>query len=142
MLNQPGQWNTKMVISCKSQYLGQDYRSRFIPQSSDHYARKRLDLFQEAVIAPSSKDQIKSYIDQYVPLEPRTWTTDDYMDKLTSIPNLLDLVKNPFLLTLALEGLPDAIAGKQDLSTIKLTRVQLYDVFVVHWLEVNKRRLE
>ncbi|KAF9536873.1 hypothetical protein EC957_009505, partial [Mortierella hygrophila] len=142
MLNQPGQWNTKMVISCRTQYLGQDYRSRFMPQSHDHYAYPAIELFQEAVITPFSKEQIQSYIEQYVPLEPRTWTTKDYMDRLTTIPNLMDLVKNPFVLTLALETLPLVTEGKQDLSAIDITRVQLYDTFVKHWLNVNKRRLE
>ncbi|KAG0296025.1 hypothetical protein BGZ97_004650, partial [Linnemannia gamsii] len=142
MLNQPGQWKAKMVITCRSQYLGQDYRSRFMPQSPDHYASPRPELFQEAVITPFSKDQIQSYIDQYVPLEPRAWTTQDYISKLTVIPNLLDLVKNPFVLTLALEALPLVIEGKSDLSAIKVTRVQLYDSFAEHWLDVNRRRLE
>lgn len=64
------------------------------------------------------------------------------MYKLTTIPNLLDLVKNPFLLTLALEALPNVTEGKKDLSAVLVTRVQLYDIFVVHWLDVNKRRLE
>ncbi|KAF9157006.1 hypothetical protein BG015_008509 [Linnemannia schmuckeri] len=129
MLNQTGQWNVKMIISCRSQYLGQ-------------ITAAGSCLKAEVVIAPFSKGQIESYVDQYVPLEPRTWTTHDYMDKLTTIPNLMDLVKNPFLFTLALEALPDSIKGRHDLSTIKLTRVLLYKIFVVHWLEVNKRSLE
>ncbi|KAF9127409.1 hypothetical protein BGW39_005893, partial [Mortierella sp. 14UC] len=142
MLNQSGQWKAKMIISCRSQYLGQDYRSRFMPQSGGHYSRPSPELFQEAVIAPFSKEQIKSYIDQYVPLEPRNWSTQDYMEKLTLIPHLMDLVKNPFLLTLALEALPAVTEGKKDLEDIEITRIQLYDIFVEHWLEVNKRRLE
>ncbi|KAG9067685.1 hypothetical protein KI688_011272 [Linnemannia hyalina] len=142
MLNQPGRWDTKMVISCRTQYLGQDYRSRFMPQSRDHYAYPAVELFQEAVITPFSREQIQSYIEQYVPLEPRTWTTKDYMDRLTTIPNLMDLVRNPFVLTLALEALPLVTEGKQDLSAIDISRVQLYDTFVKHWLDVNKRRLE
>ncbi|KAF9156173.1 hypothetical protein BG015_006909 [Linnemannia schmuckeri] len=142
MLNQPGQWNTKMIISCRTQYLGRDYRSRFLPQGDSHYSHPSAHLFQEAVIAPFSKKQIEDYVEQYVPFEPRTWTTQSYMDKLTMVPNLMDLVKNPFLLTLALEALPDVTNGKKDLSAIRLTRVELYDVFVEHWLDVNKRRLE
>lgn len=63
------------------------------------------------------------------------------MDKLTTIPNLLDLVKNLFLLTLSLEALSGVTEGEDDLSTIKITRVQLYDTFVRHWLAVNSRRL-
>ncbi|KAF8928988.1 hypothetical protein BGZ47_001328 [Haplosporangium gracile] len=142
-LNQPGQWNTKMVISCRTQFLGPDYQSRFAPQGEGgHYDRPALNLFQEAVIAPFTKAQIENYVEQYVPLEPRTWRTQDYMDRLITIPNLLDLVRNPFLLSLSLEALPGVTEGKQDVSTINITRVQLYDTFVTHWLDVNKRRLE
>ncbi|KAK3823899.1 MAG: WD40-repeat-containing domain protein [Linnemannia elongata] len=140
--NTSGQWNVKLVISCRSQYLGQDYRDRFVPHGGGHYSHSGIELFQEAVIAPFSTEQIKNYVEQYVPLEPRTWRTEDYMDKLAVIPNLMDLVKNPFLLSLALESLPGVIEGKQDLSTIKITRAQLYDTFVQHWSNVNKRRLQ
>ncbi|KAG0314343.1 hypothetical protein BGZ97_009366 [Linnemannia gamsii] len=139
--NRSGQWHIKMVISCRTQFLGQEYRSRFMPEANSHYNRQAVDLFQEAVIAPFSKEQIKDYVEQYVPLEPRTWTTMDYMDRLTTIPNLMDLVRNPFLLSLSLEALPGVTEGKQDLSVIKITRVQLYDTFVTHWLDVNSRRL-
>ncbi|KAG0206154.1 hypothetical protein BGX33_007572, partial [Mortierella sp. NVP41] len=114
-LNQPGQWRVKMIISCRSQYLGPVYLDRFAPQPLDHYQRTRLDLFQEAVIAPFSKKQIEDYVTRYVPLEPRTWVTEDYMRMLTTIPNLLELVKNPFLLTLALEALPGVTKGENDL---------------------------
>ncbi|KAG0357549.1 hypothetical protein BGX24_006175, partial [Mortierella sp. AD032] len=92
LFNRPGQWNVKLVISCRTQYLGQDYRDRFVPQGVGYYSRPAFDLFQEAAIAPFSKEQIKDYVEQYVPLEPRTWTTQDYMDKLTTIPNLMDIV--------------------------------------------------
>ncbi|KAG0315151.1 hypothetical protein BGZ97_008545 [Linnemannia gamsii] len=142
-LNRPGQWNTKIIITCRTQFLGPDYHSRFVPQGEGgHYAGSAINLFQEAVIAPFSKEQIEKYVNQYVPLEPRTWRTQDYIDRLITIPNLLDLVRNPFLLSLALEALPGVTEGKQDLSTIKITRVQLYDTFVNHWFDVNKRRLE
>jgi WD40 repeat protein len=142
LLNRSGQWNVKMIITCRTQYLGPDYRSRFAPKATDQYTRGINDLFQEAVIAPFSKEQIKDYVDRYVPLEPRMWVTEDYMNKLTTIPNLLDLVRNPFLLTLCLEALPNVVEGKSDLSRLRFTRVQLYDTFVQHWLEVNKRRLQ
>ncbi|KAG0286702.1 hypothetical protein BGZ96_009247 [Linnemannia gamsii] len=140
--NQPGQWDVKMVISCRTQYLGPDYRDRFVPQGSSHYNRPAFELFQEAVIAPFSKKQIQAYVEQYASLEPRTWTAQDYLDKLTTIPNLMDLVKNPFLLSLALEAIPGVTKDKQDPSTIRITRVQLYDTFVNHWLNVNKQRLQ
>ncbi|KAF9273736.1 hypothetical protein BGZ68_001249, partial [Mortierella alpina] len=134
-----GQWNVKLVVSCRSQYLGNDYRKWFIPQGKDHYSAPALDLFQEAVIRGS---QIKDYVEQYVPLEPRPWVTEDYMDKLTNIPNLMDLVTNPFLLTLSLGALSSVVQGRKDLKTVRITRVALYDSFVDHWIGANKRRLE
>ncbi|KAF9296170.1 hypothetical protein BGZ88_000550 [Linnemannia elongata] len=140
--NQPGQWDTKLLITCRTQYLSSDYRGRFEPKALDQYALGADDLFQQAVITPFSKEQIESYVEHYVPLEPRTWVKRDYMDKLETISNLMDLARNPFLLILSLEALPALIHGKTDLSRLRVTRVELYDIFVQHWLGVNKRRLE
>ncbi|KAF9117653.1 hypothetical protein BGW39_001970, partial [Mortierella sp. 14UC] len=126
LLNRPGHPDAKLLITCRSQYLGPDYRFRFVPKAAD-------SLFQEAVIAPFSKDQIENYIEVYVPLEPRTWVKKDYMDKLETIPNLMDLVKNPFLLTLCLEALPRVVRGAIDLSRLRVTR---------HWMKMSKSRLQ
>ncbi|KAG0300523.1 WD_REPEATS_REGION domain-containing protein, partial [Linnemannia gamsii] len=112
-LNQRGQWRTKMIISCRTQFLGPVYLDRFAPQLTDRYTKARSDLFQEAVIAPFSTKQVEDYVARYVPLEPRPWVTEDYMLMLTTIPNLMDLVRNPFLLTLTLEALPSVTRSQQ-----------------------------
>ncbi|OAQ24028.1 WD40 repeat-like protein [Linnemannia elongata AG-77] len=149
-LNQPGQWNTKMVISCRTQFLGPNYVDRFKPLPTDRYASGSQDLFQEAVITPFSKDQIKSYVEQYAQ-DPQTallfrdqsaWSSEEYMHKLAAIPNLMDLVKNPFLLTLALKALPGLVASNKDLASILITCVRLYDMFVDQWLETNRQRIQ
>ncbi|KAG0285726.1 hypothetical protein BGZ96_010056 [Linnemannia gamsii] len=140
-LNQRDQWRTKMIISCRTQFLGAVYLDRFAPQLMDRYTKARSDLFQEAVIAPFSTKQVEDYVAQYVPLKPRPWVTEDYMLMLSKIPNLMDMVKNPFLLTLTLEALPGVTKSQQELSDISISRVQLYDHFVNEWLNVNMRRL-
>ncbi|KAF9899586.1 hypothetical protein EC991_008599 [Linnemannia zychae] len=148
-LNQPGQWRAKMIISCRTQYLGSDYRSRFLPTNGRHQL-PTAELFQEAVIAPFSKSQIELYVEQFAQRVPSynvntthlNWTAKDYMDKLNKIPKLIELVTNPFLLTMALRALPKITHSEQDLSKIQLTRVGLYDNFVDQWLDTNKRRLE
>lgn len=148
--NQPGQWKVKMVVSCRSQYLGQDYRSRFQPRPTDHYACDTADLLLEAAIAPFTKVQIEQYVDQYVKESAADddvrsrpiWTKYEYMERLTKIPKMMELVSNPFLLTLSLSALPEVIGSKKELLTIRITRVQLYDGFVNRWIKVNKRRLE
>ncbi|KAF9084357.1 hypothetical protein BGX29_002592, partial [Mortierella sp. GBA35] len=95
-------------------------------------------------------DQIDEYIDQFrnntstrlLFGDQPVWSTKEYMDKLTAIPNLMDLVKNPFLLSLALKTLPMVVDTKQDLSRICITRVGLYDKFVTQWLEIDMWRLQ
>ncbi|KAG9071637.1 WD repeats region domain-containing protein [Linnemannia hyalina] len=142
VFNRPGKWNVKVLITCRTQYLGPDYRDCFAPKASGQYNRAAYGLFHEAVITPFTKDQIEVYVDKYVPLEPRTWVKEDYMERLATTPNLMDLVRNPFLLTLALEALPSVVESRADLSKLHVTRVELYDTFVKHWLGVNKRRLQ
>ncbi|KAF9176444.1 hypothetical protein BGZ51_000644, partial [Haplosporangium sp. Z 767] len=140
-LNQPGGWQAKMVISCRSEYLPQDYKDRFQPIDQDHITAP--NLFQEAVIAPFSEAQIQDYIKQYVFQSRPLWRTKDYIEALGKVPNLLDLVKNPFLLTLSLEVLPRVVDVGQihDLSGSRITRVALYDEFVEQWLERGKKRV-
>ncbi|KAF9108192.1 high-affinity Zn(2+) transporter zrt1 [Mortierella sp. GBA35] len=97
------------------------------------------DLFQEAVIVPFSTTQIENYINQHVSLQKSSWSTKEYMDRMAKIPNLMELVTDPFLLTLALETLQTSEGFD---SNKPITRVILYDKFVDQWMEINKQRLE
>ncbi|KAG0315680.1 hypothetical protein BGZ99_007323 [Dissophora globulifera] len=137
-LNQPGEWSAQMVISCRSESLGQGYRDRFQP--SDRNRQAMPELFEEAVIAPFSRNQVHEYIQKYVS-SGTVWQTADYLLALESIPSLQDLVKNPFMLTLALEVLPRMVDLGQDFISVQVTRVALYDQFVEQWLELGKKRL-
>jgi len=138
-LNQDGEWDAQMVISCRSEYLGSDYRDRFQPGNRN----QRLDspLFQQAVITPFSIHQIHDYIKQYVSVNEPLWREEDYRQALDLIPSLKDLVKNPFLMTLSLDVLPRMVDPGQHLTSARVTRVALYDHFVEQWLERGKKRL-
>ncbi|KAK3844698.1 MAG: hypothetical protein J3R72DRAFT_65688 [Linnemannia gamsii] len=112
--NQAGQWSVKMVIACRIQYLGPDYRSRFQPNAERYQHQQQqqaADHFQESFIAPFSDDQIKEYVEQFVAKDTtvpdqQKWSAHDYMDKLLKINGLMELVSNPFLLSLTLRALP------------------------------------
>lgn len=145
LLNQPDQYQAKMIISCRTQYLGSDYRARFQPPPG-RYDEISRELFQEAVVTPFSKVQIDMYVEQYVEQhasrETSTWVKADYMDKLKSIPNLMDLVTNPYLLTLSLRVLPKVAQDIDGVSRRAFTRTLLYDAFVDDWLHVHRSRLQ
>jgi len=138
-LNQTGEWDAQMVISCRTEYLGTDYRDRFQP--GDRNQQSESSLFQEAVLTPFSLDQVQHYIKQYVALHQPLWNVDDYSRALELVPSLKDLVKNPFLMTLSLEVLPRMVDPGQHLSAARVTRVALYDHFVEQWLERGKKRI-
>ncbi|KAG0016086.1 hypothetical protein BGZ80_009437 [Entomortierella chlamydospora] len=98
-------------------------------------------IIQEAVLVPFDKNQIRDYIDQYVSYGKSPWKTDDYLQALKKIPNLQDLVTNPFLLKIAVEVLPELVGTRNDFSQIRITRVQLYEGFIAQWIERAKVRL-
>ncbi|KAG0048122.1 hypothetical protein BGZ83_006891 [Gryganskiella cystojenkinii] len=140
--NQPQQWRTKMVITCRTQYLVSTYRGYFEPQSPNQNSGR--DLYDEAVIVPFKMEQIKDYIDQYT-ASPESrdlfkdqpiWTSDRYMERLKGITNLMDLVKNPFMLRMVMDTLP-----KIKPSIAKITRAELYDEFTDLHFETELRRL-
>ncbi|KAF9174885.1 Transducin (beta)-like 1 X-linked receptor 1, partial [Mortierella sp. AD010] len=140
-LNQPGGWVVQMMISCGTEYIGMDYKNQFQP--IDQKNCRVSNLFQGAVVMPFNKDQIQDYIDQYVSVSKSTttnWSADDYKKALEDIPNLLELVKNPFLLKLAMEVLPQLVDLRKDISS-KITRIVLYDKFVAQWTERSMVRL-
>ncbi|KAF9344148.1 hypothetical protein BGX34_005951, partial [Mortierella sp. NVP85] len=137
-LNEDGEWKVQMVISCRSEYLGSDYRYRFQPGDRN---RPEPELFREAVITPFASDQVHDYIKQYVSRNQVLWKAGEYVQALDDIPGLKDLVKNPFLMTLSLEVLPRMVDPGEHLSAERVTRVALYDQFMEHWLERGKKRL-
>jgi len=138
-LNEPGEWTAKMIISCRTEYLGTDYRDRFQP--GDRNQQSKSTQFQEAVMAPFSESQIDGYINEYVSIHQPLWESKDYKQALDLIPSLKELVKNPFLMTLSLEVMPRMMDPGEHLSATHITKVGLYDHFIEHWLERGKKRL-
>ncbi|KAF9933787.1 hypothetical protein FBU30_004385 [Linnemannia zychae] len=138
-LNAEDGWNAKMIITCRSTYLNQDYQMQFRP-TVDRYRPMSSELFKELVVSPFSKNQIKKYVAKFVNSKKPTWTTDDYMTKITGIPGLMELVMNPFYLRMCLETLPGLVGEETDMSNVRISRLDLYDNFVNKNINVNKER--
>ncbi|KAG0072943.1 hypothetical protein BGZ90_011757, partial [Linnemannia elongata] len=149
IFNRSQQWKVKMIISCRSAYLDQNYRARFEPQPIDKYSPATPHLFQEAVIVPFSSSQIEDYVGQFVQETKghelsdggSVWSPESYMDVLKAIPNLMELVKNPFLLSLSLTAFPAMAKDLPDFTKIKLTRLYIYDAFICQWAHIGEVRL-
>ncbi|KAF9284504.1 hypothetical protein BGZ88_009937 [Linnemannia elongata] len=150
-LNRTGQRNVKMVISCRTTLFSRGYQGLFHPHGADKYHDTSSDLFEEATIVPFTEDDVKAYIHQYIcgtamqdlaNGRPR-WTVEKFMDTFSTITGLSGLVKNPFVLWLALRVLPslmsDALASTAKNGT---TRAQLLDRFFENWVGVNKSRIQ
>ncbi|KAF9976037.1 hypothetical protein BGZ75_000348, partial [Mortierella antarctica] len=138
-LNQEGEWQAKMVISCRTEYVGLDYKDRFQPGDRIHPSIP--GQFQKAVVMPFTGHQIKEYIQEHVAQEKPQWSAADYSSVLQMIPSLRELVRNPFLLMLSLDVLPRLLDLGNNIKVTKVRRVTLYDEFVVLWLERGKKRV-
>ncbi|KAG0268403.1 hypothetical protein BGZ95_002474, partial [Linnemannia exigua] len=166
LFNQKGQWQVRLVITCRTQYLGRNYHPQFLPidEQPQPGQQREEDLFQEAYIAPFSLEQVQKYVEMHVKQESTStvadveqnvqpaststvtdqpkWTADVYMDMLSKIHGLMELVSNPFLLYLAVEALPKMMKAEKDLSNIQLSSARLYDTFTRQWLKKSMRQLE
>ncbi|KAG0249253.1 hypothetical protein BG011_009463, partial [Mortierella polycephala] len=142
-LNQPREWKVKMVISCRSEYLGSDYRVLFQPGGRND--RRGATRLQEAVVAPFTitkiKDYVRSYVTNYHSGGDNVWKVEDYESAIRNIPNLQELVRNPFMLSLALEVVPRLVDLSKDFTSSRISRVTLYDQFVEQWVERGQIRL-
>ncbi|KAG0055387.1 hypothetical protein BGZ83_008779 [Gryganskiella cystojenkinii] len=142
-LNKSGEWNVKMVISCRSEYLGPDYLLFFQP--GDVNDLTGAAYLQEAVVAPFSKVKIQNYVQSYVKKclskGESVWSVEDYLRIIESVPNLQELVTNPFLLSLSLVVLPRLVDPTQNVPLTKISRVTLYDRFLEFWVERGQKRL-
>ncbi len=135
-INQPHGWQGHMVISCRSEYLGQEYRSRFQP--NPHLQGEDLS-FQEIAIEPFSEAERNQYLEKYVQHNPTGWAAQRYQAALEQQQHLKGLISTPFLLRVVLEALPYLENEEQVRSAIQL-RMDLYDQFVRRWFERNQQR--
>ncbi|KAF9438218.1 hypothetical protein BGZ76_009145 [Entomortierella beljakovae] len=138
-LNHANEWNVQMVITCRSEFGGINYKNYFHP--TDQSGRIITNHFQESIIESFNSTQIQSYIEQYVSSCKPQWEIQDYLNILNKNPSLKELVKNPFILRVAVEILPEFSDSGTSQPVTPITRTDLYDKFVIHWIERHKKRL-
>jgi len=131
------EWNGKIVITSRPEYLGSRYQLKFHPPGQP-------PLLQEYWLAPFSTMDITDYISKYVqaviandPPEAPSRSVKDY-EQLVEQPELRGLISNPFLLKMVMTVQPSPITSGVNME---FKRVTLYRRFLDHWLLSAEERL-
>eukprot|EP00741_Cyanophora_paradoxa_P007910 tig00001231_g7653.t1 len=134
----------RLVVACRATFvpcLGARYRERF---ALDEASGARSVC--EAWTCPFSPEQIKEYVDLWVKEARPDGDAKWHMETLREVHGLLDVIRTPFVLSIALRALPKIKANSAGGAGRRLTegdRVLLrdvYDAFVAGWLEREEKR--
>lgn len=134
----------KMLITCRPSVLESKYDIHFLPYQQEQQA---ASLFEEFFVLPFSSDEISQYIEAYFKEEQlkltqavqrgelqQEWlSVEKYQSAIKEIPQLNDLIKNPFLLRLTINVLPRLFKQKEDIQCIKA--IGIYEEFIIKWME-------
>ncbi|KAF9911806.1 hypothetical protein EC991_002108 [Linnemannia zychae] len=94
--------------------------------------------------SPQRQPQLKAQGDQETQSSAevfRGWGVQQYMKTLADIPNLMELVKNPYILSFVLSLLPEFAGSAQDTSRSRASFDALYKRIFDNWMAVAKKRL-
>jgi len=141
--NRLSEWKCKVIISCRTQSLPANYLDLFAPYAG---GRIRYGLLRERTTTPFSSDQIDDFLKKMIGKEDTTWKTwTDCRRCIDEIPGLIFLVQNPFVLTLVVRFLPGVLerfAKLEKDEVLRLSRTELYRLFVENWFERQQKKLE
>ncbi|CAL6102583.1 WD40_repeat protein [Hexamita inflata] len=136
-------WNCKTIFTCRSSHLAGDpaYYKYFISSKFD----RQLAL-QEAILVHFDEQQVNDYLQRFV--EKQQANKNDWNDwklyrsNINQIPGLLELVKNPFILSMIVAVLPKLVDQReQQQKTDQLISLDLYEAFVKNWFENEEQRM-
>ena len=150
--------NIRVIITCRTQYLSTGYQQWFKPAEG---------TLKEFEIQPFSSQLINQYLQRYseesIKVHKRSYTLEEYQEKIASLQNLKELITNPFILRLVAESLPqledylksagnkkkqNGSEGREEekenfaqSEKIVLNRYAIYKCFMDHWFVKQERKL-
>ncbi len=133
------QWADKVIFTVRKEYqVDPSYFVPYMPQKK---------LYQEMVLQPFDQGQIDHYLQKIAQLPNVVWKDwQKYRTTIDRIPDLTNMISNPFLLQMICDILPGIVANhtekKQSIHTIKLLRANIYDQFTQQWFARNNGRLQ
>ncbi|MGE3920683.1 MAG: NACHT domain-containing protein, partial [Gammaproteobacteria bacterium] len=111
-------------------------RTAFIPNNNTEKLRQYTTY-------PFEKTQINEVIEKFVLSKSRIWSAKRYSEEIEGIPELAELVKKPYLLSLTLKCLPSIIDNikAEQATKIKITRRELYQYYMNKWFHREALKL-
>ncbi len=133
------QWNAKTLITCRSQYLYHisSYERYFTPMRE---GIEQASLLKQLFIAPFNEEKIALYIQRY-----EHTIGVSIARRLASMHGLNQLLSKPYLLSLAVEVLPELCTRYESLPPEErqtLTQMTLYDLFMDQWFQRQQDKLK
>ncbi len=111
--------NLKVIFTCRSESLKQGYLTNFIPGERDAFEEFKLQSFNESQIKALMSIRLKK-TNKKVDISE----IEKLYHEISSRPELLELVRNPLLLTFVVKSLPILMN-----YTTTLTRFKIYEAF-------------
>ena len=128
----------KIIFTCRDEILKADYRQWFMSPNSAHG-------FSEYRLLPFNEAQKENYLSHYIKSFSAEWDMDTYKTRLASIPELNNLISNPFLLNITVKVLPEILikytTQNNEAHRIELTRHEIYQTFIDQLFERHKEKL-
>ncbi|MCX8565400.1 MAG: WD40 repeat [Glomeribacter sp. 1016415] len=131
--NELDEWQAKVIVSSRPEYLGDRYERQFHPKGQAY-------LLQTYQLAQFSDLTIGKYVNKYKKTHPKLEKSVTKHREILERSEVKELIRNPFLLKLALSELP-TLAERYKNSSQRITRLALYDQFVESWFERSQDRL-
>lgn len=159
LTNKLKDWQCKVMISCRTSYLTPygNYKMFFASYIGE---KAEMAKMMELHVAPFNPQQIETYIKQYLKvkydelqdeisrspdLHNKWLTPGPYHEAIDKIPDMKQLIRNPFLLRIAMDVLPVVIAKfeqeRDQGRRTQMTGDALYTAFVNRWFQRQEEKL-
>ena len=141
--NKLGEWADKVIFTVRKAYPIE--KGVFVPYNQKGFSEDHL--CEEVVLQPFDASQIDAYLAKIVVQNGiKGWEDPKkYHTTIQQIPDLPQMIQNPFLLQMVSLVLPEIaekhLGKKKSLGTIRLMRSTLYDRFTRKWFVRNDKRL-
>lgn len=140
-------WQIKIIISSRTEALVslKDNTLQLLFET-DHTRSSSPKLpLQKRYVQAFNRSQITPYIETWKKCNPDLIRNDiDYEKVLNTLPGLMGMIANPFILWTVMFSLPkifDKYAHESLLERNHLTRLALYDNFTLAWFERQRDKL-